>query len=176
MESNKRKKAEGKGIPRATPIETPIGRRVPLIIPPPPGVPPPPNQLPRAVAVVVGNLAEVIPQTPQELEAERLSINLTNRIRRAMGRGVKPEILEKIKDIPPEVNEIPKVPKKNPDYRIPEVPKLKAPIKPIKKTPKGKGLNVGYSTENANGLAHIYPISHEAVLQMLSCCPSTKNI
>lgn len=36
---------------------------------------------------------------------------------------------------------------------------------------KGKGLNAGYITENTNGLGHIYPISHERVLQMLSCCP-----
>ena len=36
---------------------------------------------------------------------------------------------------------------------------------------EGKGLNVGYITENANGLGHIYPISHDMVLQMLSCCP-----
>lgn len=48
---------------------------------------------------------------------------------------------------------------------------------PLKKTKKiikeveGKGLNVGYKTENPNGLGHIYPISHELVLQMLSCCP-----
>jgi hypothetical protein len=35
----------------------------------------------------------------------------------------------------------------------------------------GKGLNVGYKAENANGLGHIYPISHEAILKMLSCCP-----
>lgn len=38
----------------------------------------------------------------------------------------------------------------------------------------GKGINVGYTTENQNGLGHIYPISHEAVLQMLSCCPTPK--
>jgi len=36
---------------------------------------------------------------------------------------------------------------------------------------EGKGLNVGYITENANGLGHIYPISHDMVLKMLSCCP-----
>jgi len=84
----------------------------------------------------------------------------------------KAEIINNIKENPPIV---PKVPKKLTDD---EVAKLKSPIKevpklksPIKKT-KGEGLNVGYSTENANGLAHIYPISHEAVLQMLSCCTS----
>lgn len=36
---------------------------------------------------------------------------------------------------------------------------------------KGRGVNVGFTAENANGLGHIYPISHQAVLQMLSCCP-----
>lgn len=38
------------------------------------------------------------------------------------------------------------------------------------KDTQGKGLNAGYKTENPNGLGHIYPITHEAVLQMLSCC------
>ena len=48
--------------------------------------------------------------------------------------------------------------------KIPRVPKLKLPV-------EGEGLNVGYKTEAPNGLAHIYPISHALVLQMLSCCP-----
>ena len=39
---------------------------------------------------------------------------------------------------------------------------------------EGKGIIAGYKTENTNGLAHIYPISHELVLQMLSCCPNKK--
>lgn len=43
--------------------------------------------------------------------------------------------------------------------------------KEVIKELKGKGILAGYTTENANGLAHIYPISHELVLQMLSCCP-----
>jgi hypothetical protein len=44
--------------------------------------------------------------------------------------------------------------------------------KEIIKELKGKGiLSAGYTTENTSGLAHIYPISHELVLQMLSCCP-----
>ena len=49
------------------------------------------------------------------------------------------------------------------------------PLKQTKKIIKeleGKGiLSAGYKTENENGLGHIYPISHELVLQMLSCCP-----
>ena len=44
-------------------------------------------------------------------------------------------------------------------------------LKAVVKQKTGKGLNAGYTTENPNGLAHIYPISHEAILQMLSCCP-----
>jgi hypothetical protein len=36
---------------------------------------------------------------------------------------------------------------------------------------EGKGVIAGYKTKNPNGLAHIYPISHELVLQMLSGCP-----
>ena len=32
---------------------------------------------------------------------------------------------------------------------------------------EGKGLNAGYKVEAPNGLGHIYPISHELVLQML---------
>lgn len=47
------------------------------------------------------------------------------------------------------------------------------PLKETKKVMKeleGKGIIAGYKTENANGLGHIYPISHELVLQMLSCC------
>jgi len=51
----------------------------------------------------------------------------------------------------------------------PRVPRLKSPVKPTEA--EGKGLNVGYKVEGHNGLAHIYPISHESVLQMLSCCP-----
>jgi hypothetical protein len=37
--------------------------------------------------------------------------------------------------------------------------------------PKVEGtgaLSVGYVTENANGLGHIYPISHELVLRMIN--------
>lgn len=48
------------------------------------------------------------------------------------------------------------------------------PLKQTKKIIKeleGKGIIAGYKTENENGLGHIYPISHELVLQMLSCCP-----
>lgn len=49
-------------------------------------------------------------------------------------------------------------------------PKFKKKYMEMKEA-EGKGLNVGYKTENTNGLGHIYPISHEAILQMLSCCP-----
>jgi hypothetical protein len=44
------------------------------------------------------------------------------------------------------------------------------PLKETKKVIKelkGKGIIAGYKTENDNGLGHIYPISHELVLQML---------
>jgi hypothetical protein len=36
-----------------------------------------------------------------------------------------------------------------------------------KKEAEGKGLIAGYSGEGANGLTHIYPISHAHILQML---------
>ena len=49
-------------------------------------------------------------------------------------------------------------------------PKFKKKYMEMKEA-EGKGLNAGYKTENPNGLGHIYPISHEAILQMLSCCP-----
>ena len=39
---------------------------------------------------------------------------------------------------------------------------------------EGKDIIAGHKTENTNSLAHIYPISHELVLQMLSCCPNKK--
>lgn len=37
-----------------------------------------------------------------------------------------------------------------------------------KKFKRGTGLVAGYTTENHNGLAHIYPVSHDHVLKMLA--------
>ncbi len=51
----------------------------------------------------------------------------------------------------------------------PRVPPLKAPKR--EEVVEGAGLNVGYTTENQNGLAHIYPMSRDMILEMLSCCP-----
>ena len=76
------------------------------------------------------------------------------------GKGIPNPLVASILD-----NKTPLKPIKIP--RVPRVPKLKAPLKAI----EGEGLNVGYKVEGHNGLAHIYPISHDLVLQMLSCCP-----
>ena len=63
------------------------------------------------------------------------------------------------------------------DLEIPKEGKgLPNPLKKIKKQTQnsivkdlvGKGIiSAGYKTENANGLGHIYPISHELVLEMI---------
>lgn len=47
-----------------------------------------------------------------------------------------------------------------------EKPKAKRRGRPPKV--KGEGLIVKYKTENDNGLAHIYPLSHQQILDMVS--------
>jgi hypothetical protein len=51
-----------------------------------------------------------------------------------------------------------------------EIPKMEEPVKKRRGRPlkvKGEGLIAGYKTEAPNGLGHIYPISHNLILEMV---------